>query len=329
MKLHDNKKLFQQAIRFTADQMGIPPVYVEKDYWVTFALNRIFTDQIGKDVVFKGGTALSKCYDLIERFSEDIDLVAIRRDGESDNQMKKKLKAIGQQIEPELPEVPLQDITRKKGMNRKTAHTYHKEFTGSYGQVRDVIILETTWLGYYEPFKENEVISFIGKMILANGQGDMAEEKELLPFSVFALNPTRTICEKIMSLVRFSHTEYPIANLKNKVRHIYDLNQLLKQPDLDDFFLSTAFDKMLLKVGKDDVRSFRNNKQWLAIPPKDALIFKETDKTWKEIEEVYTQEFRNLVYGKLPAGEDLLNVLQKIAKRLEKVDWPIEIDEDL
>lgn len=165
MKLHKDKKLFQQAVRFTADQMGIPAVYVEKDYWVTFALYRIFTNEIGKDVVFKGGTALSKCYELVERFSEDIDLMAIRNEGESDNQMKKKLKAIGQRIEPELPEVPLQDITRKRGMNHKTAHTYHKEFTGIYGQVRDVIVLETTWLGYYEPYIENEVISFIGKMM--------------------------------------------------------------------------------------------------------------------------------------------------------------------
>lgn len=295
MKLHKDKKLFQQAVRFTADQMEIPAVYVEKDYWVTFALYRIFTNEIGKDVVFKGGTALSKCYALVERFSEDIDLVVIRNEGESDNQMKKKLKVIGQRIEPELPEVPLQDITRKRGMNRKTAHTYHKEFTGSYGQVRDVIVLETTWLGYYEPYIEKEVISFIGKMMLANGQEDMAKQKGLLPFAVFALNPTRTICEKIMSLVRFSHTENPITNLRNKVRHIYDLNQLLEQPDLADFFVSPAFDKMLLKVGQDDVRSFRNNNQWLVIPPKDALIFKETDKTWKEIEEVYTMEFRNLV----------------------------------
>lgn len=53
MKLHKDKNLFQQAVRFTADQMGIPAVYVEKDYWVTFALYRIFTNEIGKDVVFK------------------------------------------------------------------------------------------------------------------------------------------------------------------------------------------------------------------------------------------------------------------------------------
>ena len=78
MKLHQNKQLFIDAINFTAQQLDIPPIYIEKDYWVTFALHTIFNSEIGKETVFKGGTALSKCYKLIERFSEDIDLVVLR-----------------------------------------------------------------------------------------------------------------------------------------------------------------------------------------------------------------------------------------------------------
>lgn len=74
MKLHQNISLYRDAIRFTAQQMNLQPEYVEKDYWVTFALFTIFNNEIGKDTVFKGGTALSKCYNMIERFSEDIDL---------------------------------------------------------------------------------------------------------------------------------------------------------------------------------------------------------------------------------------------------------------
>ena len=72
MKLHENKTLFRQAVQFTADQIKIAAIYVEKDYWVTYALFTIFNNEIGKDTVFKGGTALFKCYNMIERFSEDI-----------------------------------------------------------------------------------------------------------------------------------------------------------------------------------------------------------------------------------------------------------------
>lgn len=148
MKLHENKKLFNQAIQFTSDQMQILPIYVEKDYWVTYALFTIYKDEIGKDTVFKGGTALSKCYNVIERFSEDIDLVVLRNEGESNNQLTNKIREISRVVKNVLPEINIDGLTQKKGMNRKTAHSYTKEFQGDYGQVRDAIVVEATWLGY-------------------------------------------------------------------------------------------------------------------------------------------------------------------------------------
>lgn len=78
MNLHENISLYRDAIRFTAQKMDLKTEYVEKDYWLTYALFTIFNSEIGKDIVFKGGTALSKCYNIIERFSEDIDLVVLR-----------------------------------------------------------------------------------------------------------------------------------------------------------------------------------------------------------------------------------------------------------
>jgi len=78
VNLHENTKLFKEAVRATSQQMGILDIYIEKDYWVTKALHTIFSNEIGQEVVFKGGTTLSKCYGLIERFSEDIDLVILK-----------------------------------------------------------------------------------------------------------------------------------------------------------------------------------------------------------------------------------------------------------
>ena len=180
MKLHENKTLFRQAVQFTADQMKIPAIYVEKDYWVTYVLFTIFNNEVGKDTVFKGGTALSKCYQMIERFSEDIDLVVLRKEGETDSKLKSKLKIVSTVVDTVLPEVTIEGITHKMGMNRKTAHSYKKEFKGDYGQVRDVIILESTWLGYYEPYTTRNIISFVGQMMLDNHQISIAEENGLL-----------------------------------------------------------------------------------------------------------------------------------------------------
>lgn len=326
MKLHQNISLFRDAVRVTAQQMNIPPEFAEKDYWVTYALFTIFNNEIGKDTVFKGGTALSKCYNMIERFSEDIDLVVLRREGETDSKLKSKLKAVSTVVEAVLPEVPIEGITHKMGMNRKTAHSFSKEFKGNYGQVRDVIILESTWLGYYEPYTTKSIVSFVGNMMLNNGQTEIATENGLLPFDLLALEPIRTICEKIMSLVRFSYSENPIDDLKKKIRHTYDLHQLLKQDEFLKFFQSTDFYEMLLKVANDDVASFRNNNQWLNYHPSEALIFRDLENIWNELKTIYNGDFKNLVYGELPKEEAILNTLKMIQERLKAISWTIKIE---
>lgn len=64
------------VIRIAAADAGLPDAVMEKDYWVCYALDHLFHGCDFKDsLVFKGGTSLSKAYGLIDRFSEDIDLI--------------------------------------------------------------------------------------------------------------------------------------------------------------------------------------------------------------------------------------------------------------
>lgn len=323
MNLHENKILFRQSVQFTADRLNIPAVYVEKDYWVTYVLHTIFSNEIGKETIFKGGTALSKSK-LIDRFSEDIDLVVLRNQGESDSKMKTKLKKISTLVGSILPEVEIEGITNKLGMIRKTAHTYSKVLPGDLGQIRDVIVLESTWLGHYEPFSNQSLSSFVGEMMANNGQAAIAEKYGLIPFEAKVLDSTRTFCEKIMSLVRFSYTENPLEDLKKKIRHTYDLHKLLRHEKVLEFFNSPAFEIMMLKVANDDVASFRNNNQWLVHRPSKALIFSNLEAVWNELEPVYNSDFANLVYGVLPKDEDILESLDLIRERLKPIAWTIE-----
>ena len=327
MKLHEDKKLFKQAVQKTAEGKGILDIYVEKDYWVAYALYTIFKNEIGKETIFKGGTALSKCFGLIDRFSEDIDLVVRRDESETDNQLKRKIKKITTAVSDVLPEVEILEVTRKFGMNRKTAHKYANEFSGNYGQIRDVIIVEATWLGYFEPYTIREVNSYIYEMMVNTGQEKLAEENGLLPFEVQVLEPKRTLCEKIMSLVRFSYTENPVEDLKNKVRHTYDLHQMLKNKELSDFFESEKFDEMLLKVANDDAESFKNNNVWLQHHPNKAKIFADIETVWEELKKVYSGEFKNLVFGELPSENGIFDSLKIIKERLISVDWTITIED--
>ncbi|MFA8344210.1 MAG: nucleotidyl transferase AbiEii/AbiGii toxin family protein, partial [Rhodothermaceae bacterium] len=286
MKLHSDAKLFQQAVRATAEKKGISDIYIEKDYWVTFVLYTIFSNKVGEDTVFKGGTALSKCYGLIDRFSEDVDLVVRKNGLESNNQLKRKIKKVSKVVNNVLPEQELEGVTHKKGMRRKTVHPYKKEFKGDFGQIRDVIIVEATSLGNHEPYTTKMISSYIFEMMEETKQRDIAEEMNLLPFEVQVLEPKRTMCEKIMSLVRFSYEENPVESLKNKIRHTYDLYKILLDSKLKEFFNSEKFDEMLLRVANDDVMSFKGNNKWLANHPQNSFIFDEPEKVWPELKDI-------------------------------------------
>ena len=326
MNLHENKKLFRQAVQTTAQQKGIPEIYIEKDYWVTHALYTIFTDPLGADAIFKGGTALSKCYKLIDRFSEDIDLTVLRKDGESDAQMKIKIRELGKVLTAQLPEVEIGGVTNKKGNIRKTAHTYEKEFQGAYGQIRDVIVLEITWLGNFEPYESKFVRTYISEMMESTDQGAFIDQYGLRPFEVKVLHPRRTLCEKIMSLVRFSYSDDAINDLKKKIRHVYDIHQLLQNKKLNSFFQSGDFEEMLIKVAEDDKTSYKSNNQWLKNHPKDAMIFKDLEDIWNGLSETYNGDFKNLVHGDLPNFLDVLATMKMVKEKIGSIGWPIKVE---
>lgn len=118
------------------------------------------------------------------------------------------------------------------------------------------------------------------------GQSAMIDEYNLQQFQVNILSKERTLCEKIMSLVRFSFTPEPIADLSNKVRHIYDIHKLLTIDDVYAFFGSADFESMLLKVSADDIVSFRNNNEWLINHPSTAIVFSDAENTWRQIRNI-------------------------------------------
>ncbi|WP_255400690.1 nucleotidyl transferase AbiEii/AbiGii toxin family protein [Siphonobacter sp. SORGH_AS_0500] len=82
----------------------------------------------------------------MNRFSEDIDLVLLKEGLLSANQLKERLKRISSAVAELLPEIEIEGITNKKGMIRKTAHSYSKAFSDKFGQVRHMIIIESSWL---------------------------------------------------------------------------------------------------------------------------------------------------------------------------------------
>ncbi len=72
MYLHKDKTLFNQAVLAASNYFKIDPSIVEKDYYITIFLKQL--SQHLPTLLFKGGTSLSKCYKIINRFSEDLDI---------------------------------------------------------------------------------------------------------------------------------------------------------------------------------------------------------------------------------------------------------------
>ena len=87
--LHENKEEFRNAVLFAADQSRQTPATIEKDYYVTLILKGL--KEKLPFIVFKGGTSLSKCYKVINRFSEDIDVTVDTRLSQSQMRNVKKV----------------------------------------------------------------------------------------------------------------------------------------------------------------------------------------------------------------------------------------------
>lgn len=323
MRLHENPELFSDAIQAASEFKGIREVYIEKDYWVTLALHAIFHSEHRDVTVFRGGTALSKCHGLIKRFSEDVDIVVMQEEGESGNQLSNKIKAISKYVADILPEKHIVGITSKYGNFRKTAHEFDKVFDDDYGQVRQDIILEVSSLGNHEPHTYETVSSYITEMMLDQDQNKAIDKYDLAPFTVQVLSKSRTLCEKMMSLVRFSRSENPYKELANKIRHIYDIHALINDPDTKAFFESDEFDTMINSVGQDDVMTYRSGTDWLKHHPQTALIYSEPEKTWKQLRSTYNSTFKDLVIGESPDEALLVDALKTVSQRLSVVSWDL------
>ncbi len=92
MNLHENKKLFTDAVLAASEYLDIRPVYIEKDYWITRSLKLMTQTHNADKAIFKGGTSLSKAHKIGNRFSEDIDIAISDADVFTGNQLKMLIK---------------------------------------------------------------------------------------------------------------------------------------------------------------------------------------------------------------------------------------------
>ncbi|GHA81346.1 nucleotidyl transferase AbiEii/AbiGii toxin family protein [Pontibacter akesuensis] len=317
MNLHQNPEVFRDAITATAEALQIRDVYVEKDYWVTLVLYRLAHSPYVGQAIFKGGTSLSKAYNLVERFSEDIDLAINAPESMSNNQVMQLIRKISKEITRDMAEVEDPHRTSKGSRFRKTLHDYRATVQGDYGQATDKILVEINSFASPNPHQLMPITTYISQFMAQRSLLDLIRQYGLEPFVVNVVRLERTFTEKVLALVRASYAQDPIDELGSKIRHVYDLHAMLRVPAVAAFLHSEDFFEMIWAVQADDARNSEFQGDWATQPLDACLLFTDVGGAWNSLASAYQQEFRSLVYGTLPDAKELVAVLGKVAARLQ------------
>jgi hypothetical protein len=320
MILHEDTDAFEELIAATAQSIGLPELYIEKDYWVSRALKALSLSSHTESVVFKGGTSLSKAYRLIDRFSEDIDLAVFSRDL-SDNQRKTLLKNVERDVAAELTPLPADQRTSKGSSFRKTVYQYPRHIADDdFGQASPELLIEINAFTHPEPFKKIELRTLIAEMLEGRGEQQLIERFALESFSVNVLCVERTLVEKILGMIKDSYDEDPIAKLSNRIRHLYDICLILKDEQHRAFVCSAEFKTMCEACIEDERTGFLAGNICLDAPLHSAPLFSELQNWAGPLQNTYSSVFSQLVYGVLPPMDEILDTIRFVYEQLKKQD---------
>ena len=223
--LHHDQELFEDLILRVSLESGIDAAIIEKDYYVSLLLSAI-RERV-PEIIFKGGTSLSKCYHLIDRFSEDIDLSIFESVKPTEGQRRKLKEHIiaaiaGIGFVLDNPE----DIRSRREFNRYVI-TYPSVFDSS--SINQKLIIETAvFMGIY-PTEERPVGNYIYDYLERNALFNQIDSRDIQPFSVKVQRPERTFVDKVFALGDY----YLAGTLEAHSRHIYDLYKLMDIVTLD------------------------------------------------------------------------------------------------
>ena len=295
--LHKNSELFLQAINIASSEKNILPEIIEKDYYVTLIL-KYLSEKI-PFIVFKGGTSLSKCHNIIKRFSEDIDIAI---DTEISKSQKKNIKQsiieVANFLELEITNI---DETRSRNNYNKYIFAYKSVLESENTFLKSGVILETSYITISFPTEKKEVSSFIGNMMKTEAP-DFIEKFGLENFYMKTQSIERTFIDKVFALCDYF--------LQNKIpshsRHIYDIYKLLPRINFDE-----NFSNLIL-----DVREVRKTSP-ICISSDEKYKISEL---LKEIinKDIYKKDYENITEKILEESVDYETSITALKKIIEK-----------
>lgn len=319
----DRAALFQNA----AAKMGVHQAIVEKDFWVCYVLDYLFHRDALKDhYAFKGGTSLSKAFSLIERFSEDIDLIldwrilGYRKDEPWEERTPTQQQRFNEEANFRVGEF-LRDF-----LVPRLILEFRENVNGTMGCWVDKNDPQTIRIAYPSNFSDPSLLQEIRLEVGALGAWSPCEWRRILPYSaehyghlflqpstdVLAVLPERTFWEKATILHReaFRPAEKPLPPRYS--RHYYDLFRMAGTSVKTRALESVGLMKTVVAFKEKFYRC-----PWarydLAKPETIRLLPSES--RIPELEKDY-RAMRNMLFGDVPEFEKILEALSVLEKEI-------------
>lgn len=237
MYLHkENKELFRDIISIVSERKNVTTDIVEKDYYVTMILYLLSQKEI--EIIFKGGTSLSKAYGVIDRFSEDIDITFKEHLGESRRKKLKYniLKPIAEDLEIEIKN--WKDIESDKNYNHYDFYYNSVSDNSNFSGLSPFVKLETALMSYSFPTERRQISNYIYDT-LKNEEPELIKKYNLIPFEMSVQCINRTLADKIFAVCDY----YLQGKAQRNSRHLYDIFKLLNYVEIDEEFV-----ELMMKV---------------------------------------------------------------------------------
>jgi len=324
----------QRAYTQIAENMGMSPFAVEKDWWVVQTLAIVFEMDVARHLVFKGGTSLSKAWKLIERFSEDVDL-AIDREffGFGGDLSKKQLTDLRKAASVFTSGVFFEELQERfaaKGITGVTfrlieaessdqdpriIEVYYPNVVVSPGYLKPRVQIELGCRSLREPFTTQTFSSLVDETY-------PSQEFAQQPIKIPTVNPERTFLEKIFLL----HEEFQRPSDKMRVdrlsRHLYDVVKLSKtgfsEKGLTDQFLYETIVEHRHKFTRLSAINY-NLHQPQSINP---IPVKEVLDAWRAD---YNTMIEQMIYEENPPSfDEIIADLTKLKSKINALPWKFQ-----
>lgn len=321
MNLHENKKLFTDAVLAASEYLDIRPVYIEKDYWITRSLKLLAQNANTDKAVFKGGTSLSKAHKIGNRFSEDIDIAVSDADTLTGNQLKMLIRRIAKEMTLGLEEIVVHKVTSKGSRYYRAMYSYPNVLGKTIKETVNIgqLLIEINSFTNPYPYVSKNIDSFIAQFLHQTNNDALVEEYGLQSFLLNVLDKRQSMTEKLVSLIRFSLSDNYIYDVASKIRHFYDLHYLLQDKECELYLESEQFAVDFNILLAHDKTTFDKPDGWNTKTVEKSSLLTDFSNVWSVLKDVYLKELPAIAFSKIPDENDVAESFTKIIRQIKAI----------